>query len=101
MLQVFARSNLVHKLVLVPVHSRKLTHMVEGIEDTISKLEGVNVAKSVLHLGVDNEFCQPKDFAHKMESISESRLLSFLGRERLDWLQVEVVVQMQVREVLS
>jgi hypothetical protein len=37
------------------VHTSQLPYMVEGIEDTISKLEGVGVAETVLDLGVDNE----------------------------------------------
>ena len=44
MLQVLARTNLVHQLVLVSVHASQLTDVVEGIEDTISKLESVDVA---------------------------------------------------------
>lgn len=36
-----------------------------------------------------------------MEGIAETRLLALLGRQSLDWLQVEVVVQMQVIQVLA
>jgi hypothetical protein len=36
-----------------------------------------------------------------MESVSESRSLSLLGREGLDRLQVHVVIQMKIVQVLS
>lgn len=36
-----------------------------------------------------------------MESIAESRLLSLLGGQSLGWLQIEVVVQMQVVEIFT
>ena len=35
-----------------------------------------------------------------MESVSETRLLALFGGERLDRLQIEVVIKMQVRQVL-
>ena len=36
-----------------------------------------------------------------MKSVSESRLLSLFGGQGLDWLQVEVVIQMEIVEVLT
>lgn len=36
-----------------------------------------------------------------MEGVTESRLLALLGGQRLDGLQIEVVVQMQVVEILA
>ena len=36
-----------------------------------------------------------------MEGISEARLLSLFGGESLDWLQIEVEIQMQVVQVLT
>lgn len=36
-----------------------------------------------------------------MEGISEAGLFSFLGGQRLDGLQVEVVVEMEVTETLA
>ena len=36
-----------------------------------------------------------------MEGVAEAGLLAFLGGQRLDWLQVEVVVQVQVVQVLA
>ena len=36
-----------------------------------------------------------------MESVSEPRFLTLFGGERLDWLQIEVEIQMQVIQILS
>ena len=50
---------------------------------------------------VNNEFGETKDFPAEMEGISKTRLLPLLGGEGLDWLEVEVVVQVEVVEVLA
>jgi hypothetical protein len=47
--------------------------VVEGIEDTTSKLEGFDVAETVLDLGIDNELRQTKDLTHEMECNSGRR----------------------------
>jgi hypothetical protein len=101
MLQVLASSNLMHQFVLVSVHTRKLTDMVEGIQDTVCKLEGVDVSKSVLNLGINNKLCQSQDFSHQMESVSETGLLSLLGSKSLDRLQIKVVIQVKICQVLA
>ena len=36
-----------------------------------------------------------------MKSVSETRFLTLFGGERLDWLQIEVEIQMQVIQILS
>ena len=36
-----------------------------------------------------------------MEGVPEPTLLSFLGSERFHWLQVEVIIQMELVQVLS
>jgi hypothetical protein len=36
-----------------------------------------------------------------VEGVAEPGLLALLGGQRLDWLEVEVVVQVQVVEVLA
>jgi hypothetical protein len=46
--------------------------MVEGIQDAIGKLKGINVAEAVLNLGIHDEFSQSKDLPHQVESVSES-----------------------------
>jgi hypothetical protein len=55
------------------VHTSQLPDVVEGIENTISKLEGVDVAETVLDLSVDNELRQTKDLTHEMECNSGRR----------------------------
>ncbi len=56
MFQIFTHSNLSHKLVLVSIHSSKLTDVSEGELKSISKLERVNVSKSILNVRIDDEF---------------------------------------------
>ena len=36
-----------------------------------------------------------------MKGISKSRLFTFFGCQRLDWLEIKVVVQVQVVEILA
>ena len=81
-----------HELVLVSVHTSKLSDVVEGIQDAICQLKGVNVAKAVLNLSIDNQFCQAQDFSHQVEGVAKTRLLALLGSECFDRLQIEVVV---------
>lgn len=64
-------------------------------------LECINVAKSVLHMTVHNQLSKPQNLPAQMESITESTLLSLLGGESFDRLQVEVVVEMKIIEVLT
>jgi hypothetical protein len=75
--------------------------MRKDVLNSIRKLERVYVAKPILNVRVDYELCQPQDFTAQMEGVSKSRLLALLSRERLHWLQVHVVVEMQVIQVLS
>lgn len=93
MLEVLTRANLVHELVLVSVHSRELADVVEGIEDTVGELESVDVAEAVLYLGVDDEFSEAENLAHKMEGISEAGLFALFSSESLDGFEIEVVYE--------
>jgi len=52
-------------------------------------------------VAVDHQLGEAQYLSAQMESVAEARLLSFLGRECLDRLQVEVVVEMQVVQVLA
>jgi hypothetical protein len=72
MLQVLAGTNLVHELVLVSVHTGQLTNMVEGVQNTIRKLEGINIAQTILNLSVNNKLGQTQNLTHQMESVSET-----------------------------
>ena len=101
MFQVLGHPNLLHELVLVSVHSRELTDVSEEILQPVRKLESVDVTKSELDVGVDDELGQSQDFSTKVEGVSESGSLSLFGRESLDRLQVHVVIQMKVVQVLS
>mmetsp|Transcript_66756 Transcript_66756/g.127143 ORF Transcript_66756/g.127143 Transcript_66756/m.127143 type:complete len:244 (-) Transcript_66756:1454-2185(-) len=101
MLQILAHAHLPHQSVLVTVHTGQLTDMGKDVLQTICKLEGINVTQAELHMTVNNQLCQTHDFAAQMECISESGLFPLLGCERLHWLQVEVVIEVQEVEILS
>ena len=70
-------------------------------KEQVAYLECVDVAKPVLHMAVNDQLRQPQNLPAQMERITKATLLSFLGGERFDRLQVEVVVEMQVVEVLA
>ena len=101
MLEVFAHANLSHQLVLVSVHTRQLTNVSENVLQTIRQLKGVNVVQTILNMCIHHQFRQPQDFTAQMESVTETRLLTLLGGQCLDRLQVEVVVEMKVVQVLT
>lgn len=99
MLQVLAHSDLPHELVLVTVHASKLADVRKHVLQTICKLEGVDVTQAELDVGVDNKLGKTKDLSTQVEGVSESRLLSLLGCQCLDGLQVHVVVKMELSRV--
>ena len=101
MLEILAHADLAHQLVLVAIHSSQLADVRKRVLETISELIGVNVAQAVLDMGVHHELGEAENFSDEMEGIAESGLLALLGRQRLDRLEVEVEVEMEVVEVLS
>ena len=101
MLEVLSHSNLPHQPILVPIHSSQVTNMCKDILQTICQLKCFNITKSILYMRIHNQLNHPQDFTTKMESISKSAFLPFLRGQSLNWLKIEVVVQMQVVEVLS
>ena len=76
MLQVLCHSNLPHELVFVTVHAREGSDMRENILKSIRELEGVNITKPVLDMGINDELRQAKNFSTQVESIPKARLLS-------------------------
>lgn len=75
--------------------------MRQRVLQPVRQLVRVNVAQPVLHVRVDQELGQAQYLAAKMERVAEPRLLPLLGRQRLDRLEVEVVVEVQVVEPLA
>lgn len=55
--------------------------MGEDILDGIGELKSINIAETVLNVGVNDELGQTKDFSAQVESVSEARFLSFLCRQ--------------------
>mmetsp|Transcript_6161 Transcript_6161/g.24641 ORF Transcript_6161/g.24641 Transcript_6161/m.24641 type:complete len:696 (-) Transcript_6161:121-2208(-) len=100
-LEVLAHADLAHHAVLVAVHARQLAHVSERVLQAVGQLEGVDVAEAELHVGVDNQLGEAQHLATQVEGVPEAALLPLLGREGLDRLEVEVVVQVQVVEVLA
>ncbi len=96
-----AHPDLPHQLVLVSVHAGQLSHMGEGVLQAICQLESIYIAQPELDIGVHHQLGEPQNLSAQMERIAKPRLLPLLGGQGLDWLQVEVVVQMQVVEVLA
>ena len=75
--------------------------MADIIVQKIIYLECVDIAKPVLYMTVYNQLCESQNLSTQMEGISEPTLLSLLGGESLDGLQVEVVVKMEIIKVLT
>ena len=60
--EVLRHAHLPHELVLVPVHTGQSTDMREDILQRVGELEGVDVAQTVLHVSVDDELGETKNF---------------------------------------
>lgn len=67
----------------------------------IQKKESHIVREQYLHVGIDDQLRQTQNLARQMESVTETRFLTLLRRQRLDRLQVEIVIQMKVVQVLT
>ena len=89
-LEILAHTNLPHQLVLVTVHTSQLTDVGESELESIGQLERIDVSESVLDVRVDDELHETKDLTAEMERVSETRLLSLLGRQSLDRLEAAV-----------
>ena len=62
MLEVLGHAYLPHQLILVPVHTGQSTDMRKDILQRVGELEGVDVAQTVLHVSVDDELGETKNF---------------------------------------
>ena len=100
-LQIFAHADLSHQLVLVSVHSCELADVGEDVLQPVGQLESVDIVQPILNVRVNNQLGQTQDLAAQMESVTETRLFTLLGRQSLDRFQVEVVVQMEVVKILA
>lgn len=54
-----------------------------------------------LDICVDDQLGETQDLTAEVEGVSKARLLALLSGERLDGLQVEVVVEVEVIQVLA
>jgi hypothetical protein len=101
MLQVFGHSNLSHEPILVSVHTCQLPNVREDVLEAICQLEGLDVSQAVLDMRINDQLGHAKDLTTQMEGVTEARLLTLLGRQRLHWLQIKIVVQVQIVQVLA
>ena len=74
--------------------------MREDILQRVRELKRVSIAKSILHVGIHYQLGEAEDLSAEVKGVAKPRLLSLLCGERLDGLEVEVVVEVQVIEVL-
>ena len=94
MFQILAHPDLLHQLVLVPIHSSQLSNMSEHILESISQLEGIHIVQAVLNMSIHDQLGQPEDLTTQMKSVAKSGFFALLGRQSLDRFQVEIVIQM-------
>ena len=52
-------------------------------------------------MGINDEFGETEYLSTEMEGVAKAGFLSLFGGEGLDWLEVKVVVQVEVVEVLA
>ena len=67
--------------------------------EPVCQLEGVHVVEPVLDVAVHDQLGHAEDLTTQVERVAEPALLTLLGGQGLDRLQVEVVVQMQVVQI--
>ena len=75
--------------------------MIEHIMNPIRKLKSIDIPQTILNMRIENKFGKSENLSHEMERIPKPRLLTFLGRKRFDRFQIEIEIQMQVRQPLS
>ena len=75
--------------------------MRKDVVQPVRKLVGVDISKPVLHMRVDDQLDETQNLAAQVEGISEAAALALLRCQRLDGLEVEVVVEVQVGEALA
>ena len=81
MLEILAHPDLSHEFVLVSVHAGEGTNMCENVLECVGELECIDIAKTVLNVGVHDELGQTQNLTAKMEGIAEPGLFAFLRGE--------------------
>mmetsp|Transcript_2747 Transcript_2747/g.4977 ORF Transcript_2747/g.4977 Transcript_2747/m.4977 type:complete len:318 (+) Transcript_2747:225-1178(+) len=101
MLQILAHADLTHETVFVPVHSRQLAHVIEGVLQSIRQLVRVDISQAILHVRIYHQLGKAQNFSREMEGIPETALLTFLRRERFRRLEIKVVIQVEIIQLLT
>ena len=79
MLQVLRHSDLPHEFVLVSVHARESANVCKNVLKGVRELKGVNIAKTMLDMCINDKLRQAKNFSTQVRSISKTRLLPALS----------------------
>eukprot|EP00573_Skeletonema_grethae_P011256 CAMPEP_0201703974 /NCGR_PEP_ID=MMETSP0578-20130828/41486_1 /ASSEMBLY_ACC=CAM_ASM_000663 /TAXON_ID=267565 /ORGANISM="Skeletonema grethea, Strain CCMP 1804" /LENGTH=67 /DNA_ID=CAMNT_0048191899 /DNA_START=99 /DNA_END=299 /DNA_ORIENTATION=- len=67
--------------------------MVEGVLQPISKLVGINISQTILHVRINHELGETQDLPREMERITKTTLLPLLRCQRLGRLEIEVIIK--------
>jgi len=63
--------------------------MRKNILQRICELESVDISKTKLHMGIDDELGEPENFAAQVERVPETRLFTLLCSQGPEGLQLE------------
>ncbi len=100
-LEVFAHADLAHQLVLVAVHACELPHVRKDVVQPIRQLVGIHVAEAKLHVRINDQLDKAQDLPAEVKGIPKAALLALLCGERLDRLEVKVVIEVEVGELFA
>ena len=67
--------------------------MREDILQRICELESIDISKTELHMSIDDELSEPKNFATQVKCVSKTRLLTFLCGQGPKVLRLEGLLE--------
>lgn len=80
-------------LVFVSVHSRQCTNMRKNKLQRICELESIDISKTEMHMSIDDELGESKDFATQVEFVSKTGLLTLLCSQGPKILRLEGLLE--------
>ena len=72
-LEVLAHPDLLHQLVLVPVHAGQLPHVREDVLQAVGQLVRIHVVQPVLHVRVTDQLREAEDLPEVRISVTINR----------------------------
>jgi hypothetical protein len=103
LLQEFRHSDLPHEFVLASVHARESANVRKNILKGVRELEGVNIAKTVLDMCINDKLRQAKN-STQVKSISKTRLqvlIALSQRGLIEHLASTNLLVNEVQHILS